>query len=149
MLSTVAQFAAGGKGVGSPLGREWWTRALLEADGSEWEGIVSNEREEFSRDVKQKALLRQRQVCASCGFPIVGMAVPAFGENVHFHHVIPTMGMRGPATVENCVALCRSCHYSAHAGGRTADTSMYADIARLPMPQKIKAIAKLYPHYNG
>jgi len=117
---------------------------------------MSNNREEFTTGVKEDALKRQRHKCASCGTQLhsvrvrghISASAPDYGEGVKFHHVIPTVGLRGPPTLENCVALCRSCHYSAH-GGNTKDLSMYMDLARLPMPQKVKRIAVLYPHYNG
>jgi hypothetical protein len=55
----------------------------------------------------------------------------------------------GRLTSSNCVVICRTCHYSAHQGGRWGDTSIYADLDNLPMDQKIATIAVLYPHYSG
>jgi hypothetical protein len=56
--------------------------------------------------------------------------------------------MGGPLTLDNCVVLCKSCHYSVHRGGHFAYTQQYDSVKSLPMPQKIAAIAKLYPHYR-
>lgn len=118
---------------------------------------MSNDREEFTTLVKEGSLKRQRNKCASCGTALqvarvggrISASAPDYGEGVNFHHIIPTLKLQGPPTLENCAALCRSCHYSAHAAN-TKDISMYSDLAQLPtMAQKIKRIAKLYPHYNG
>jgi hypothetical protein len=107
----------------------------------------------FPARVQKDALARQRFLCASCGTPIAtigeaGQTDHRFGERAEGHHVIPhTMG--GPVTVENCVVVCRACHYSVHHGGRWRDISIYKDVFKLPMPKKIAKIAKLYPHYRG
>jgi hypothetical protein len=77
-----------------------------------------------------------------------GQASHEFGERAEGHHVIPHK-MGGPISVENCVVLCRSCHLNAHQGGRWRDISIYADLARLSMPQRISKIAASYPHYRG
>lgn len=39
-----------------------------------------------------------------------------FGEGAHAHHV-QHIKFGGSDTVENCVVICQSCHYSAHEGG--------------------------------
>ena len=52
-------------------------------------------------------------------------------------------------TLENCVILCRSCHYSVHQGGSWRDASIYDDLDLLPMRVRIAKIAALYPHYDG
>lgn len=78
----------------------------------------------------------------------MGQSDHAFGETAEGHHVIPHK-LGGPLTVDNCVILCKACHYSAHQGGRWSDTSIYEDLAALPMQQKIARISMLYPHYRG
>jgi len=109
----------------------------------------------FSAAIQQQALRRQGGTCASCATPIGGIGNSAsdshkYGEGAQGHHMIPQAPpLNGPHEVENCVVLCRSCHISAHQGGRWRDTSIYSDILGLPMAAKIKKIAKLYPHYNG
>jgi HNH endonuclease len=107
----------------------------------------------FPPSIQVLALGRQRHRCASCGTKIAsigraGQATHKFGEGAEGHHVIPHK-MGGPITVENCVVLCRACHLNAHQGGRWRDISIYADVAALPMAQKIATIAKEYPHYRG
>ena len=106
----------------------------------------------FPRSMQEEALNRQGGRCASCGLRIgvVGLA----GRSVHFHregseghHVIPHK-MGGPIEVQNCVVLCKSCHYSAHQGGWFGDVSIYKDIEHLPMPHRIATIAREYPYYN-
>jgi len=97
--------------------------------------------------------VRQKFRCGSCGNPIAqigeaGQASHRFGERAEGHHVIPHK-MGGPISVENCVVLCRACHYNAHQAGRWADISIYSDIAKLSMPARIQKIARLYPHYLG
>jgi hypothetical protein len=56
--------------------------------------------------------------------------------------------MGGPLTLENCVVLCKSCHYSVHQGGRWKFTDQYDFVKNLPMAQRIAAVAKLYPNYG-
>jgi predicted restriction endonuclease len=107
----------------------------------------------FDDATKWKALARQKYHCGSCGTRIVavgeaGKTDHKFGERAEAHHLIPNK-QHGPATVANCVVLCRSCHYSAHRGGDWRDISMYADIKHLPMSKQIATIAALYPHYEG
>jgi HNH endonuclease len=107
----------------------------------------------FPPAIKKQALARQKFHCASCRAMIADVGEGArednpFGERAEAHHLIPHK-MGGPPTTANCVVLCRSCHYSAHQGGRWRDISIYADMARLPMNAKIAKIAALYPHYNG
>src|SRR5690242_3874354 len=95
----------------------------------------------FPTSIQQLALARQKFLCASCGTHISGvgesgMQSHQFGERAEGHHVVPHK-LGGPITLENCVILCRSCHMSSHQGARWRDVSIYADIARLPMPRKI------------
>lgn len=114
---------------------------------------MSSDHVRFPGPLQMQALARQKFRCASCGTWIAavgeaGQASHKFGERAEGHHVIPHK-RGGPITVENCVVLCRACHLSAHQGGRWRDVSIYADIAKLPMPQQIAKIAVLYPHYRG
>jgi len=107
----------------------------------------------FPSGIQAQALGRQKHKCAMCGGAIAGLgnqgrAQHKFGEGVQAHHVIPH-SMGGPISVDNCVVICYACHMSAHQGGRWRDLSIYADVAALPLPQKIAKIAALYPHYNG
>lgn len=106
----------------------------------------------FSALIQQKALERQRFRCASCKAAIAspgrsGASAHRFGEGAEAHHLIPHL-KGGPNTIDNCVILCRSCHLSAHQGGRWRDVTIYADL-RGSMADKIKAVAALYPHYRG
>ena len=106
----------------------------------------------FPKAMQRQALARQRFRCASCGTAVFatgkqGADAHRFGEGAEGHHVIPHKA-EGPITVENCVVLCRSCHLSAHQGGRFADISIYDDLAGRPIRDKIAEIARLYPHYK-
>lgn len=106
----------------------------------------------FPSSVQNEALKRQRGKCGSCGSPISGLGkagAPShrFGEGAEGHHVIPHQ-LNGPLTLENCIVLCKSCHYSVHSGGHWKFTRQYDFVKNLPMAQKIMAIAKLYPHYG-
>lgn len=76
---------------------------------------------EFSRATQKAALARQKSRCACCGETISalgheGQATHRFGEGVHAHHMLHVK-QGGTNTVENCVILCWSCHYSVHEGG--------------------------------
>jgi hypothetical protein len=107
----------------------------------------------FPPHIQRLALARQKFRCASCKTPIIaigetGQAHHKFGERAEGHHLIPNK-MGGPITTDNCVVLCSSCHRSAHQGARWRDISIYENISKLPMPQKIAKIAALYPHYKG
>ncbi|MGE3962658.1 MAG: HNH endonuclease [Planctomycetota bacterium] len=77
---------------------------------------------EFTRATREAALERQGGRCGSCRTKIqalgcAGRAVHDFGESAEAHHLVP-IAKRGDASLANCVVLCRSCHYSAHEGGR-------------------------------
>jgi hypothetical protein len=114
---------------------------------------MSDDYQRFSLTTQRLALVRQKFRCASCGEPIgqigeAGQASHRFGERAEGHHLIPNK-KGGPVTIENCVVLCRTCHYSAHQGGRWRDTSIYDDIAEPPTAADIEKIAALYPHYRG
>jgi 5-methylcytosine-specific restriction endonuclease McrA len=76
---------------------------------------------EFLRPTQDRALSRQRYRCASCGTHIsqlgdAGSAKHKYGEGAQAHHMLHVK-VGGLGTVENCVILCWSCHYSAHEGG--------------------------------
>ena len=76
---------------------------------------------EFSHVTKVQALQRQKSRCACCGTPLYGLgnsgrASHAFGEGAQAHHV-EHLKFGGTDSVDNCVILCQSCHYSAHEGG--------------------------------
>ncbi|MBN9063007.1 MAG: hypothetical protein BGP06_08955 [Rhizobiales bacterium 65-9] len=114
----------------------------------------------FSPQTQAAALKRQGYVCASCGSRIWvagrrGAASHRFGEGSEGHHVIPFEGMNGPNSVENCVVLCKSCHNSAHQGGRFADIDVYSDlpghkkrVSPAVMAEMIESVADDYPHYR-
>src|SRR5262245_29112947 len=76
---------------------------------------------EFSLQTKQRALLRQKNRCGSCGTRIAalgnsGRAEHQYGESAQAHH-IEHIKSGGSNVVSNCVILCWSCHYSVHEGG--------------------------------
>jgi 5-methylcytosine-specific restriction endonuclease McrA len=56
---------------------------------------------EFTQDVKDKALVRQKLVCAHCGEKLV--------DQLYFHFKKPAE-LGGDTSVHNCVALCQKCH---------------------------------------
>src|SRR5206468_3835953 len=73
---------------------------------------------EFPLPTQQLALVRQRNRCASCGTKIsalgeAGKATHRFGEGSQAHH-INHIKFGGTEALDNCVVLCRSCHYSVH-----------------------------------
>lgn len=76
---------------------------------------------EFPRSTQQLALARQAFRCGSCGTRILqigneGRAAHAFGEGANAHHMRPIKS-GGTSSVDNCVILCTSCHYTVHEGG--------------------------------
>jgi 5-methylcytosine-specific restriction endonuclease McrA len=80
-----------------------------------------NRPNEFSWLTQQRALARQKNRCASCGTHIfrlgdAGAAEHEFGEGARAHHKIH-IKFGGTDSVDNCVILCQSCHYSVHEGG--------------------------------
>jgi hypothetical protein len=78
---------------------------------------------EFSEPTKQQALARQRFLCGSCGTRIsrpgdAGKEQHRFGEGARAHHMqFIRPPFLGSASVDNCIILCQSCHYSVHEGG--------------------------------
>jgi len=76
---------------------------------------------EFSRPTQQLALARQKHRCAACGTHIyhlgeAGRAEHRFGEGARAHHM-RHVKFGGTDSLDNCVILCQSCHYSVHEGG--------------------------------
>jgi len=76
---------------------------------------------EFARATQGLALARQNNRCASCGVHIsrlgeAGRADHIFGEGAQAHH-IRHIKFGGLDSLDNCVVLCHSCHYSVHEGG--------------------------------
>jgi 5-methylcytosine-specific restriction protein A len=59
-------------------------------------------RTEFSRTVKAAAALRANGHCEGC-------TARLRSGGFHFDHIIPD-GIGGPATLENCQVLCKTCH---------------------------------------
>jgi hypothetical protein len=106
----------------------------------------------FSLSMKQSALARQKNYCASCGTKIhalgmAGAATHQFGESSEAHHAYPHK-LGGPNTTENCVVICRACHLNAHQGGAWRDISIYRDIVG-PMPQRVAQASRFYKFYRG
>jgi len=94
----------------------------------------------FSRATQQRALVRQKYHCASCGTYISrlgerGRARHQYGESAQAHH-IRHIKLRGSNSVGNCVILCWSCHYSAHEGGNYRFGTVVGRKGD-------------FPHYNG
>jgi 5-methylcytosine-specific restriction endonuclease McrA len=76
---------------------------------------------EFSPMTQQLALTRQMNQCASCGTHIfhlgnAGSEQHRYCEGAQAHH-IRHVKFGGSDSVDNCVILCQSCHYSVHEGG--------------------------------
>ena len=57
---------------------------------------------EFTPDVKDKAFVRQKKVCAHCGAPLlVDSGYPHFKKPAE---------LGGDTSLHNCVILCQKCH---------------------------------------
>jgi 5-methylcytosine-specific restriction endonuclease McrA len=85
---------------------------------------------------KQKALLRQKNLCGSCGTGIQTVATSGrethrFGETAHAHHIKHAKFGGGPS-VANCIILCWSCHYSVHEGGNYRHGTVEGEISDFP-----------------
>lgn len=63
----------------------------------------------FSDSIKDRAYFRQSKKCGGCGTNLNEDACEA-------HHLIRRAD-GGPNTLENCVWLCKPCHFAAHDGG--------------------------------
>jgi 5-methylcytosine-specific restriction endonuclease McrA len=98
-------------------------------------------RKEFSSKTIKAALKRQDSRCASCGTRIFRLGrdpgAHAFGECAEGHHIRHAKA-GGNSSAENCVVICKSCHYSAHGGGDFRDNSE-------PMQGKPQD----FPYYGG
>ncbi|MGY0779205.1 HNH endonuclease [Azospirillum argentinense] len=75
----------------------------------------------FLTSIQREALKRQGYKCAACGTRIyrlgrLGADLHKYGESAQGHH-IKHAKVGGKDTVENCVIICQSCHYSVHEGG--------------------------------
>jgi 5-methylcytosine-specific restriction endonuclease McrA len=78
-------------------------------------------RPSFTISTKRKALLRQKNKCAICGLATQTLGIACRGTHEdgdasQAHHIIHAK-LGGNASVENCVIICSSCHYSDHEGG--------------------------------
>ncbi len=73
--------------------------------------VVRDSSVEFSDHTVAAALLRQANLCGSCGVHLLRS-----GEGCNAHH-IRHVKFGGTNSLDNCVVLCRACHYSAHEGG--------------------------------
>lgn len=62
-------------------------------------------RQEFSKKVKVQAVMRSGGHCESCGRKLLHVGDFKFEAD----HEIPD-ALNGPATLENCKVLCKSCH---------------------------------------
>lgn len=96
--------------------------------------------EDFSESTKQSALCRQCFLCGSCGEHIAsvdstGQSAHFYGEAAQAHHIRP-IRFGGTSSLENCVILCQSCHYSAHEGGSYRTGTVIGDTDD-------------YPYYHG
>jgi 5-methylcytosine-specific restriction endonuclease McrA len=85
------------------------------------ESKMGNRPQEFTGKTQELALLRQQNLCASCGTPIAaigtaGRSKHKFGESAEAHHVKHAK-FGGTNAVDNCVVICQACHYNVHEGG--------------------------------
>jgi hypothetical protein len=71
-------------------------------------------RNEFPKSVRRAALLRARGTCEAMGL-VYGLAPGSrchapLAKGVEFDHYPIRASDGGPATLENCVAVCLTCH---------------------------------------
>ena len=97
---------------------------------------------EFDTKTKEMALARQKNRCASCGTPISALGYKGinnhqFGEQAEAHHMRHVQ-QGGTNNLNNCVILCKSCHYSAHEGGNYRNKASY-----------LTSTEEDYPHFYG
>ena len=90
----------------------------------------------FSNATQLAALERQKNQCGSCGTEIHALGEPgrgkhAFGERAEAHHMLHVKA-GGTDTLDNCVVLCQSCHYSAHEGGTYRYGTVQAERSDFP-----------------
>jgi HNH endonuclease len=110
---------------------------------------------EFTSATIKAAFVRQNGHCASCGIRIWKMGREGamwhkFGEHAEAHHVKPVLA-GGTADADNCVILCRTCHYSAHQGGNWQDVSIYEKPGSSNKARRYvstETIAAEYPFYK-
>jgi 5-methylcytosine-specific restriction endonuclease McrA len=79
---------------------------------------------EFTPDIKDKALVRQKVVCAHCG---VKLEPPVFA------HFKKPAELGGDTSLQNCVILCQRCHLDYGHIGKWAKFVITQD----------------YPHYSA
>jgi 5-methylcytosine-specific restriction endonuclease McrA len=83
--------------------------------------MMVDRRQRFSRKTQELALLRQQNLCASCGLPLFVFdetdEKPRASLAGHHAHHIKHVKFGGTNHIDNCVVLCQSCHYSVHEGG--------------------------------
>ena len=82
---------------------------------------MGDRRQRFSRKTLELVLLRQQNLCASCGWALfvfdeTGEEPREFLAGHHAHH-IKHVKFGGTNHIDNCVVLCQACHYSVHEGG--------------------------------
>jgi hypothetical protein len=78
----------------------------------------------FKESVRGRVFLRQKGVCAQCGFGLNELIEETEMNSMHFHHVQPE-SLGGGDEEDNCVVLCsdsyrkakNSCHYHVHQEG--------------------------------
>jgi hypothetical protein len=109
-----------------------------------------HDRRIFAKSLKEAALARQGGKCAMCGAHISGVAKAdaanhKYGERAEAHHIIPWQN-HGESSLDNCVMLCWSCHFSAH-GGDFSDYELYEDLGGRAVSTKDK-IGKLFAKEN-
>jgi hypothetical protein len=109
-------------------------------DASKESDITVMSTQEFSTATKRLALVRQKFRCASCGthvtrFGEAGRSQHPFGEVAHAHH-IRHVKFGGTNSIDNCVILCQTCHYSAHEGGNYRRGTVVGE-------------TEDFPHFNG
>lgn len=85
-------------------------------------------RQEFTRLTQDFALGRQAALCGMCGTDFRRDGIP------NFHHVLPC-NCGGSNNLDNCVVLCKECHYAAHNYGNYR--------------QPLELLRKEFPFFNG
>jgi 5-methylcytosine-specific restriction endonuclease McrA len=102
--------------------------------------MMGDRRQRFSRKTQEAALLRQQNLCASCGIALfdsneTGEPAQEFLAGAHAHH-IKHVKFGGTNHLDNCVVLCQPCHYSVHEGGNYRRGTVVGTLED-------------YPHYKG
>jgi 5-methylcytosine-specific restriction endonuclease McrA len=91
---------------------------------------------DFPVMTKRAALLRQHNRCALCGVHIhtlgeAGRPIHRFGEGARAHHV-KHVKFGGDSSLDNCVIICESCHYSVHEGGNFRHGTVIGKVTDFP-----------------